>query len=111
MAKFAPGCVAHPAAAWVPQLVRKYLTAVQRDLQRNSLWTTEMTSARWIPSSSCSIAQYELYVLTGILCYSRDKSRELHSLSATWRRKLVRLLLCRAFPFSLTFLFQFDYFT
>lgn len=30
MAKFAPGSVAHPAAAWVPQLVRKYLTAVQR---------------------------------------------------------------------------------
>lgn len=79
MAKFAPGCVAHPAAAWVPQLVRKYLTAVQRDMQEISLQTTEMTSARQIPSSSCSFAQYELSVLTGILCYSREKSRDLHS--------------------------------
>lgn len=80
ISKFAPGCAARPAAAWVPQLVRKYLTAVQRDVQGNSLQTTEMTSAGQIPSSSCSFAQYELYVLTGILCYSRGKSRDLHSL-------------------------------
>lgn len=80
ISKFAPGCAACPAAAWVPQLVRKYLTAVQRDVQGNSLQTIEMTSAGQIPSSSCSFAQYELYVLTGILCYSRGKSRDLHSL-------------------------------
>lgn len=110
MAKFAPGSVAHPAA-WVPQLVRKYWTAVQRDMQGNSLWTTEMTSARQIPSSSCSFAHYKLYVVTGILCYNREKSRDLHSLSATWRKKLVRHPLCQALPFSLTFLSQFDYFT
>lgn len=108
MAKFAPGSVAHPAA-WVPQLVRKHLTAVQRDMQGNSLWTTEMTSTRQIPSSSCSFAHYELHVLTGILCYSREKSRDLHSLSTTWRRKPVRPPLCQAFPFPLTFLSQFDY--
>lgn len=111
MAKFAPGCVAHPAAAWVPWLERKYLTAVQRDMQGNSLWTTGMTTARQIPSSACSFAQYELYVLTGILCYSREKSRDPHSLSAIWRRKLIRPPLCQVFPFSLTFLSQFDYFT
>lgn len=111
MAKFAPGCVAHPAAAWVPWLERKYLTAVQRDMQGNSLWTTGMTTARQIPSSACSFAQYELYVLTGILCYSREKSRDPHSLSAIWRRKLIRPPLCQVLPFSLTFLSQFDYFT
>lgn len=111
MAQFAPGCVAHPAAAWVPQLVRKYLTAVQRDVQGNSLQTTEMTSARQIPNSSCSFAQYELYVLTENFCYSGEKSRDLHSLLTRWTRELVRPPLCQVFNFSLTILSQFDCFT
>lgn len=59
-AKSAPGPVAHPAAAWMPQPVRKYLTAVQRHLapsaraNGNCLRTTEMPSAGHNPSSTCS---------------------------------------------------------
>lgn len=60
MARFAPESIAHPAGSWVPWLLKKYLTAVQRDVvpstrtNGNLLRTTEMPSARHIPSSSCS---------------------------------------------------------
>lgn len=60
MTKFAPGSVAHPATAQVPRLIRKHLTAVQRDMvpsaraNESYLRTTEMPSARHIPSSTCS---------------------------------------------------------
>lgn len=119
-AKSAPGPVAHPAAAWMPQPVRKYLTAVQRDLapsaraNGNCLRTTEMPSAGHNPSSTCSqisFPQYKLYVLTGILGYWRERTWD-HSLSTTWRRKLVRPPPCRVFlSLSLPFPNYFVYFT
>lgn len=115
MAKFAPDPVAHPAAARVPQLVRKYLAAVQRDVVHfarangNCLRTTEMPSSRYIPRSSCSqdqLSPYELYVVAAILCYTRQKSWDLNSLCATWRRKLVRPPPCQVLPFPLSSLPQ-----
>jgi len=112
MAKFAPGSVAHPGTAQVPWPIRKHVTAVQRHGRLcKGKWEPQVWGPQkcQVPGTfpdqtapKISFPQCELHVVTGILCYSREKSWDIHSLPTAWRSKLFRPSPCQAFPFLLT---------